>query len=106
MKFLAEFFAGLLMAAISIIVVAWGYQVFWNDVVLNVWQLFSTGDVINTFRMTYGACVAIACGISLIYPKKADEKLSTSEVVNKIFIKAVSKVIMIGLTLLVTSIVF
>lgn len=105
-KFLSGLFAGLLMVAISVIVVAWGYQVFWNDVVLNVWQLFSTGDVINTFRITYGTCIAIALGISLIYPKKADEKLSITEAVNIIFIKAVSKVIMIGITLLVTSIVF
>lgn len=108
MKILAGFFAGLLMIAISSIVVAWGYQVFWNDVVLNIWQLFSTDDVINTFRITYGACVAIAFGVCLIYPKKVDEdeKLSITEAVNKIFVKVVSKVIVIGITLLVTSIVF
>lgn len=106
MKFLTGLFAGLLMIAISSIVVAWGYQVFWNDVVLNIWQLFSTDDVINTFRITYGACVAIAFGVCLIYPKKADDKLSITEAVNKIFVKAVSKVIGIGITLLVTSIVF
>lgn len=105
-KFLTGLFAGLLMIAISSIVVAWGYQVFWNDVVLNIWQLFSTDDVINTFRITYGACVAIAFGISLIYSKKADEKLSISGAINKILVKTVSKVIMIGFTLLVTSIVF
>lgn len=106
MKFLTGLFAGLLMIAISSIVVAWGYQVFWNDVVLNIWQLFSTDDVINTFRITYGACVAIAFGVCLIYPKKADDKLSITEAVNKTFVKAVSKVIGIGITLLVTSIVF
>ena len=106
MKFLTGLFTGLLMIAISSIVVAWGYQVFWNDVVLNIWQLFSTDDVINTFRITYGACVAIAFGVCLIYPKKADEKLSITEAVNKTFVKAVSKVIGIGITLLVTSIVF
>lgn len=106
MKFLTGLFAGLLMAAISNIVVAWGFQVFWNDVVLNVWQLFSTGDVINTFRITYGACIAIAFGLVLILPKKADEKLSISEVFNKVLIMTISKVIMIGITLLVTSIIF
>ena len=105
-KFLTGLFAGLLMIAISSIVVAWGYQVFWNDVVLNIWQLFSTDDVINTFRITYGACVAIAFGVCLIYTKKADDKLSITEAVNKTFVKAVSKVIGIGITLLVTSIVF
>lgn len=106
LNFLKGLFAGLLMIAISSLVVAWGYQVFWNDVVLNVLQLFSTGDVINTFRITYGACIAIAFGITLIYTKNADEKLSLSEAVNKVFIKAISKVIGIGITLLVTSIVF
>ena len=35
---------------------AFGYQVFWNEVVLNIWQLFSTGDIINTMRI-YGACM-------------------------------------------------
>ena len=107
MKALGEFVLAIVMVFLAAFVTAWGYQVFWNDVVLNVWQLFSSGDVINTMRISYGACLAIAFGRVLIYQKKSDEKTNDfKETAVNLIEKTISRVIMIGLTLLVTSFVF
>lgn len=107
MKVFGELIVSILMVVVASLVVAWGYQVFWNEVVLNVWQLFATGDVITTLRIPYGACVAIAFGITMIHSKKAEVRSETvSETVSYVMTKSVSKVIMICITLLVTSIVF
>jgi hypothetical protein len=96
-----------MMVVVASLVVAWGYQVFWNEVVLNVWQLFATGDVLTTMRIPYGACLAIAFGITLVHSKKADVEAETvSETVSLVMSKSMSKVIMICITLLVTSLVF
>lgn len=100
------------MMALAILVNAWGYQVIWNDLVLNIWQLFSTGDVINTYNLSYGVCFAIAVGLVFIfYNKKSDsvadsEGLSVAEASGKIFAHLISKLIMIGIVILVTAIVF
>lgn len=107
MKVIGEFIVSLLMVIVASLVVAWGYQVFWNEIVLNVWQLFTTGDVLTTMRIPYGACLAIAFGIGLIHNKKVEkETKSVSETVSYVMTKSVSKVIMIGVTLLVTYLVF
>lgn len=107
MKVFGELFVSLLMVAVASLVVAWGYQVFWNEVVLNVWQLFTSEDVLNIFRINYGACLAIAFGITMIHSKKAEVRAETvSETVSYIMSKSLSKVIMICITLLVTSLVF
>ena len=107
MKVIGEFIVSLLMVVVASLVVAWGYQVFWNEIVLNVWQLFTTGDVLTTMRIPYGACLAIAFGLTMIYSKKPEkETKSVSETVSYVMTKSVSKVIMIGVTLLVTSLVF
>lgn len=107
MKVFGELIVSLLMVVVASLVVAWGYQVFWNEVVLNVWQLFATGDVLTTMRIPYGACLAIAFGITMIHSKKTEEKTkSVSETVRLVMTKSVSKVIMICITLLVTSLVF
>lgn len=107
MKVFGELIVSILMVVVASMVVAWGYQVFWNEVVLNVWQLFTTGDVLTTMRIPYGACVAIAFGITMIHSKKAEVKAETvSETVSYVMSKSVSKVIMICITLLVTSLVF
>lgn len=107
MKVFAQLFVSILMVVVASFVVAWGYQVFWNEVVLNVWQLFSTGDVLTTMRIPYSACLAIAFGIGLVYRTKEDVKAETvSEIVTLVLSKSLSKVIMICMTLLVTSIVF
>lgn len=107
MKVFGELIVSLLMVVVASLVVAWGYQVFWNEVVLNVWQLFATGDVLTTMRIPYGACLAIAFGLGMIRSNKEEVKAETvSEMVSLVMTKSVSKVIMICITLLVTSIVF
>lgn len=107
MKVFGELIVSLMMVVVASLVVAWGYQVFWNEVVLNVWQLFATGDVLTTMRIPYGACLAIAFGITLVHSKKADVEAETvSETVSLVMSKSISKVIMICITLLVTSLVF
>lgn len=107
MKQLGEIIASLLMLVVAGLVAAWGYHVFWNEVVLNVWQLFETVDVVTTMRIPYGACVAIAFGVAMIHRKKADTKAeSFKESAKSIMNKCMSRVLMICFTLLVTSIVF
>jgi hypothetical protein len=107
MKVFGELIVSLMMVVVASLVVAWGYQVFWNEVVLNVWQLFATGDVLTTMRIPYGACLAIAFGITLVHSKKVDVEAETvSETVSLVMSKSMSKVIMICITLLVTSLVF
>lgn len=107
MKALGVFIVSIFLIGLSSLVTSWGYQVFWNDIVLNVWQLFSDSDVINTMRINYGACLAIAFGVSMIYPKKSDNKtVDVMEAVEIIMRKMLTNVIMILLTLLVASIVF
>jgi len=107
MKVIGEFIVALLMVLVASLVAAWGYQVFWNEVVLNVWQLFTSSDVLNTFQINYGACLAIAFGICLIHSKKSEVETKTvSETVSYVMTKSVSKIIMICVTLLITSLVF
>jgi hypothetical protein len=107
MKQLGEIIASLLMLVVGGLVTAWAYQVFWNEVFLNVWQLFETVDVVTIMRIPYGACVAIAFGIGMIRSKKADTKAeSFNETATLLMNKCMSRVLMICFTLLVTSIVF
>ena len=99
---------GILLIAISIdFVTAWGFMVFWNHLVLNIWQLFTTVDVTNTMQISYGVFLAIAFGIGLVYnPSEKYEVDNVSEAVMVVLSKTFTKVITICLVLLVTSIVF
>lgn len=101
---------GILLIAISMdFVTAWGLQVFWNHLVLNIWQLFTTVDVVNTMQISYGVFLAIAFGIGLVYNTPSEnckEVNDVSEAVMVVLSKAFTKVITIGITLLVTSLVF
>ena len=99
---------GILLIAISIdFVTAWGFMVFWNHLVLNIWQLFTTVDVVNTMQVSYGVFLAIAFGIGLVYnPSEKYEVDNVSEAVMVVLSKTFTKVITICLVLLVTSIVF
>lgn len=105
-KALGEMVLALFLVFIASFVTAWGYQVFWNEVVLNVWQMFTSGDVLNTMKISYGACLAIAVSLTLIYKRKADKTLPVSEAAIEVCSVMVSKVIMILITLLVTGFVF
>ena len=101
---------GILLIAISMdFVTAWGLQVFWNHLVLNIWQLFTTVDVVYTMQISYGVFLAIAFGIGLVYnnpPSEKHEVNDVSEAAMVVLSKAFTKVITIGITLLATSIVF
>ena len=37
----------------SIAVNAFAFQVFWNEVILNIWQIYETIDVVNAMRLPY-----------------------------------------------------
>ena len=98
---------GILLIAISMdFVTAWGFQVFWNHLVLNIWQLFTTVDVVNTMQISYWVFLAIAFGIGLVYNSPSEKVDNVSEAVMVVLSKAFIKVITICLVLLVTSIVF
>ena len=105
-KFLT-FICMLLLVLIGTFVNAWGYQVFWNEIVLNVWQLFTEADIINTMQISYWVSFVIAFGIGLLWSPKVDE--STDDLA-KAFMKVVpiiaSKLIKIGIVLMITAIVF
>ena len=98
---------GIILIAISMdFVTAWGFQVFWNHLVLNIWQLFTTVDVVNTMQISYWVFLAIAFGIGLVYNSPSEKVDNVSEAVMVVLSKAFVKVITICLVLLVTSIVF
>ena len=100
---------GILLIAISMdFVTAWGLQVFWNHLVLNIWQLFTTVDVVNTMQISYGVFLTITFGIGLVYnpSEKHVEVNDVSEATMVVLSKAFTKVITIGIVLLATSIVF
>jgi hypothetical protein len=101
---------GILLIAISMdFVTAWGFQVFWNHLVLNIWQLFTTVDVVNTMQISYWVFFAIAISIGLVYNPPAKESESTDNIAEAFAMvigKIATKLITIGLVLLVTSLVF
>ena len=98
---------GVLLIAISMdFVTAWGLQVFWNHLVLNIWQLFTTVDVVNTMQISYWVFLAIAFGIGLVYNSPSEKVDNVSEAVMVVLSKAFVKVITIGIVLLVTTLVF
>lgn len=100
-----------LLGIIAILVIdwcvtAWCYQVFWNEVVLNVWQLYTTNDVVNTMSVSYGVCVAIAGGLGLIKRINPDKDKDFEEMISDAVGKILTKLIWIGVVLLITAIVF
>ena len=97
----------LLLVIISHIVNAWGLMVFWNHLVLNIWQLFTTVDVINTMQISYGVFLAISFGLGLIWNSKSDESTDDPiDAVSMCIARMASKIILICITLVVISIVF
>ena len=97
----------LLLVLIGTFVNAWGYQVFWNEIVLNVWQLFTETDVINTMQISYKVFFVIAIGIGLIWsPKLKESTDNLSESLMKVVPIIITKLIKIGIVLVLTAIVF
>lgn len=93
---------------IALFVNALAFQVFWNDVILNIWQLFETNDVVNTMKLSYGAFVALAFGLVMVRSNnKSTEPDKDDEEILKIAIgKILTKLVYIGLTLLAVAIIF
>ena len=97
----------LVLVLIGTFVNAWGYQVFWNEIVLNVWQLFTEADVINTMQISYKVFFVIAVGIGLIWsPKLSEITDDLAESFMKVVPIIMTKLIKIGIVLLLTAIVF
>ena len=97
----------LVLVLVGTFVNAWGYQVFWNEIVLNVWQLFTEADVINTMQISYKVFFVIAFGIGLIWsPKLSESTDNLAEAFMKVVPIIVAKLIKIGIVLLLTAIVF
>jgi hypothetical protein len=103
-----EFIILIVLATAAVFVDAWGFQVFWNDIVLNVWQMLSSGDVINTMNIKYGAFVAISVGLGMmkINDKDTEIKKNPEEAISMATTKIFAKLTMIGISLFVVSIVF
>lgn len=92
---------------IALFVNALSFQVFWNEVILNIWQLFEPVDVINTIKLSYGAFVALAFGLVMVRSIKSTEPDKDEAEVIKIAIgKILTKMFYIGLTLLAVAIIF
>ena len=86
----------ILMVIASDFLTAWGFQVFWNHLVLNIWQLFTEVDVINTMQISYWVFFAIAISITLIYSPTATEKTDDIDEAFRILLsKALTKVVTI-----------
>lgn len=103
-----EFIILIVLATAAVFVDAWGFQVFWNDIVLNVWQMLSSGDVLNTMNIKYGAFVAISVGLGMLKINDNDTgiKKNPEEAISMATTKIFAKLTMIGIALLVVSIVF
>ena len=97
----------LVLVLVGTFVNAWGYQVFWNEIVLNVWQLFTEADVINTMQISYKVFFVIAVGIGLLWsPKLSESTDNLAEGFMKVFPMIMTRLIKIGIVLLLTAIVF
>ena len=93
---------------IALFVNALSFQVFWNEVILNIWQLFETNDVVNTMKLSYGAFVALTLGLVLVSSnnKSLESDKDKVEVVKIAIGKILTKLVYIFLTLLAVAIIF
>lgn len=106
-KVFSQFIVVLMMSFVSLLVVAWGYQIVWNEIVLRIWQMFADGDVVNTLALPYGVFVAVTAGVGLLRKdNKPDESETLEEAISKVFGKIITRLIWIGITLLIVTVVF
>lgn len=97
----------LVLVLVGTFVNAWGYQVFWNEIVLNVWQLFTEADVINTMQISFKVSFVIAFGIGLLLNPKLEEGTDNlAEAFLKVVPIIITKLIKICIVLVLTAIVF
>lgn len=105
-KVFSQFIGVLMLSLVSLFVVAWGYQIVWNDIVLNIWQMFADGNVVNTLALPYGVFVAVTAGVSLIRKQESEPSESLEEAISKALGKILTRLIWIGVTLAIVAIVF
>lgn len=93
---------------IALFVNAFAFQVFWNEVILNIWKLFETNDVVNTMKLSYDVFVALTLGLVLVRSnnKSLESDKDEVEVVKIAIGKILTKLIYIFLTLLAVTIIF
>ena len=93
---------------ISLFVNALAFQVFWNEVILNIWQLFEPVDVINTMKLSYGAFIVLALGLVMVRSNnnKTEPDKNYEEILKIAIGKILTKLVYIGLTLLAVAIIF
>ena len=93
---------------IALFVNALAFQVFWNEVILNIWQLFEPVDVINTMKLSYGAFIVLALGLVMVRSNnnKTEPDKNYEEILKIAIGKILTKLVYIGLTLLVVAIIF
>lgn len=107
MKKFLKSIAVVIIGLIALFVNALAFQVFWNEVILNIWQLFETTDIINTMKLSYGAFVALTIGLVLVRNGNTTESDKDEMEIIKIAIgKILTKLLYIGLTLLAVAIIF
>ena len=107
MKKFLKSFAVVIIGLIALFVNALAFQVFWNEVILNIWQLFETTDIINTMKLSYGAFVALTIGLVLVRKGNTTESDKDEMEIIRIAIgKILTKLLYIGLTLLAVAIIF
>lgn len=93
---------------IALFVNALSFQVFWNEVILNIWQLFEPVDVINTMKLSYGAFIVLALGLVMVRSNnnKTEPDKNYEEILKIAIGKILTKLVYIGLTLLAVAIIF
>ena len=93
---------------IALFVNALAFQVFWNEVILNIWQLFEPVDVINTMKLSYGAFIVLALGLVMVRSNnnKTEPDKNYEEILKIAIGKIFTKLVYIGLTLLAVAIIF
>lgn len=113
MKIFLKIIILFLVAILACFVDAWGFQVFWNDIILNIWQMFASTDVTTTMRIPYGAFLAISVGIGLVWTRKSDTKnidINKTEdfakLLGELFTKLLGKICQIYIALAIISVVF
>ena len=93
---------------IALFVNALAFQVFWNEVILNIWQLFETNDVVNTMKLSYGAFIVLALGLVMVRSNnnKTEPDKNYEEILKIAIGKILTKLVYIFLTLLAVAIIF
>ena len=95
------------LAIVGTFINGWGYQVLWENVVLNIWQMFSETDVVNTMKIPFGVFFLIDIGKSLIRNPKPTDTTDRLEESTKIVLPILfTKLITIGLVLLLSAMIF